>query len=171
MKRRVPWLLLNLITAFLGAVIISLFHNTLEAAIILASFMPMIAGLGGNSGTQTLTLIVRGIALNQLNYTNYLKIIVKESLVGMSNGLVIGLVMGAVSVIWQHQLAIGIVVLSAMTISLTLAGLIGSTVPLILKALGIDPAVASSVFITGSIDIIGFFSFLGIATMLLQWLI
>jgi magnesium transporter len=170
-KRRLPWLIINLGTAFIAALIVTLFSNTLQAVIILAAFMPMIAGLGGNSGTQTLTLIVRGIALNQLDKSNYRKIVFREAFIGMMNGFILGLVMGSVAAIWQNNIMLGIVIVSAMTISLTLAGFIAASVPMMLKTLKIDPAIASSVFITASIDIIGFFSFLGIATLLLQWLV
>ena len=170
-KKRLPWLALNLVTAFVAALTISFFSNTLRAVIILAAFMPMIAGLGGNSGTQTLTLIVRGLALNQFSAANYRKILLKEVSVGMINGLILGAIMAVVVYFWQGNYMLGVVIISAMTISLTLAAIIATSVPLILKSFNIDPAVASSVFITASIDIIGFAAFLGIATLLLQWLV
>jgi len=170
-KKRLPWLMINLITAFIAAFTVSLFKDTLQAVIILAAFMPMIAGIGGNSGTQTLTLIVRGLALNQLTPGSYKKIVFKEIFVGVLNGLILGIIVGSIASIWQQNVMLGVVILSAMTISTTLAGFIATSVPLIFKSFKIDPAIASSVFITASIDIIGFFSFLGIATLLLQYLV
>ncbi len=170
-KRRLPWLIVNLGTAFLAALTVSLFTDTLQAVVILAAFMPIIAGLGGNSGTQVLTLIVRGIALNQLSPSNYRKIVLKEFAIGMINGMFLGLVMGIVAAIWQANIMMGVVIFLAMTISITMAGFIATSVPLLLEKLKIDPAVASSVFITASVDIIGFFSFLGIATLMLNWLV
>lgn len=170
-KKRLPWLMVNLGTAFLAALTVSLFMETIQAVVILAAFMPIIAGLGGNSGTQVLTLIVRGIALNQLGPANYRKIVLKEVTIGMINGMILGSVMGVVASLWQSNWVLGIVIFSAMTISITLAGFIATSVPLLLEKLNIDPAVASSVFITASVDIIGFFSFLGIATLLLKWIV
>ncbi len=170
-KRRLPWLTLNLGTAFVGALIVSFFSSTLEAVIILAAFMPMIAGLGGNSGTQTLTVIIRGLALNQIDSSNARKLIFRESFIGMVNGMFLGSIMGVVASIWQSNYTLGFVIFAAMTISLSLAGFIAASVPLMLKSFKIDPAIASSVFITASIDIIGFFSFLGIASLLVGWLV
>ncbi|MBD3164289.1 magnesium transporter [Candidatus Woesearchaeota archaeon] len=170
-KRRLPWLMLNLGTAFLAALVVSSFTDTLQAVVILAAFMPIIAGLGGNSGTQTLTLIVRGFALNQLSTDNYRKILFKEISIGIVNGMILGAIMGIVAYLWQGNAVLGFVIFTAMTISLTLAGFIATSVPVLLKVLKIDPAVASSVFITASIDIVGFFSFLGIASLLISWLV
>jgi magnesium transporter len=170
-KKRLPWLMINLVTAFIAAFTVSLFKDTLQTVIILAAFMPMIAGIGGNSGTQTLTLIVRGLALNQLTPGSYKKIVFKEIFVGVLNGIILGTIVGTIASIWQQNIMLGVVILLAMTISTTLAGFIATSVPLIFKSMKIDPAIASSVFITASIDIIGFFSFLGIATLLLGSLV
>ncbi|MBU0615506.1 MAG: magnesium transporter [Nanoarchaeota archaeon] len=170
-KKRLPWLILNLGTAFLAALTVSMFTDTLQAVVILAAFMPIVAGLGGNSGTQTLTLIVRGLALNQLSPASYRKIVLKEISVGIIHGMILGSIMGTIATIWQGNVMIGLTIFMAMTISITLAGFIATSVPMLLKKLKIDPAIASSVFITATTDIIGFFSFLGIATFFLQYLV
>ncbi|MCK5282883.1 MAG: magnesium transporter [Nanoarchaeota archaeon] len=171
LKRRLPWLIVNLGTAILAALTVSLFRDTLQAVIILAAFMPIIAGMGGNAGTQTLTLIVRGIALNQLNLSNYKKVLLKEVSLGMINGVVIGIIMGIIASLWTGNYMIGLVILMAMTINLIVAGFIGTSIPILLKRFKIDPAVASSVFITTFTDVIGFFTFLGISTLLINFLV
>jgi len=171
LKRRLPWLMVNLGTTILAALTIALFFETLQAVVILAAFMPIIAGMGGNAGTQTLALVIRAIALNQLTYASTRKVILKEATVGLLNGLIIGLMMAIIATLWMQNIVIGIIILLAMTISLIVAGFLGASVPMTLKFFKVDPAVASSVFITTFTDIIGFFSFLGIATLLMQWLI
>jgi len=170
-KKRLPWLVINLATTILAALTISLFENTLQKVIILAAFMPIIAGMGGNAGTQTLTLMIRGIALNQLNLSNFRKAVFKEVGLGVINGFILGLLMGIIGFFWTKNLAIGIVILLSMTINLFVAGLIGSIIPLTLKLVKIDPAIASSVIITTFTDVIGFFSFLGIATLLINFIV
>lgn len=171
LKRRLPWLLLNLATLMLAVITVSFFKDTLQAVIILAAFMPIVAGLGGNAGTQTLTLIVRGIALHQLNSSSYKKVLFKEISLGMVNGMIIGIVIGLIAYLWQGNVMLGVVLFLAMTITLVVAGIVGTSAPLILEFFKIDPAIASSVFITAITDVIGFFSFLGIATLLIQWMV
>jgi len=170
-KRRLPWLLLNLITLSLASMVIAYFEDTIKSFVILAAFMPIIAGIGGNSGTQTLTLIVRGLALNRIHFHSAKKIIFKEMTVGLINGLTVGVAMAFLSFLWLRNWALGVVIIVAMTISLIVAGMIGSSIPIVLKKVNIDPAVASSVFITTITDIVGFFTFLGAATLLLQHII
>jgi magnesium transporter len=171
LKRRLPWLVVNLLTAILAALTVSLFKETLQQVVILAAFMPIVAGMGGNAGTQTLTLIVRGLALHQLNLSNYKKVLFKEVSLGLLNGIIIGIIMGLIAYFWVGNYMLGLVILLAMTINLIVAGFIGTATPITLKLMKIDPAVASSVFLTTFTDVIGFFSFLGIASLLINWLI
>jgi magnesium transporter len=171
LRRRLPWLILNLGTAILAAITVSLFKDTLQAVVILAAFMPIVAGMGGNAGTQTLTLVVRGLALNQLNLQNYKKVILKELSLGLFNGVVTGLIMAVIAYFWVGNPMIGVVILLAMMINLFVAGFIGTAIPIVLKLCKVDPAVASTVFLTTFTDIVGFFSLLGIATLLIHWLV
>ncbi len=171
LRKRLPWLVVNLITAIFAAFTISLFSDTIESVVILAAFMPLIAGMGGNAGTQTLTLIIRGFALNHLNLTNYKKVLRKEVALGFINGVIIGLIMGIIALLWTGNLMMGVVILLSMIITLTVAGSVGTVIPLLLERFKIDPAVASTVFVTTFTDVIGFFAFLGIATVLIHWLV
>jgi magnesium transporter len=137
---------------------------------VLAIFMPIVAGMGGNAGTQTLTVVVRGIALGELTWTNARKALLKETLVGIGNGVALGLC--AALVVWatRGNPVLGIVLGLAMVINMFVAAAAGTLVPLGLRAANIDPALASSVFITTMTDVFGFFSFLGLATMFAQYL-
>ena len=171
LKRRLPWLLINLGTAIFASLTVNLFTETLKVAVILAVFMPIMAGMGGNAGTQTLTVVVRSLALNQLKPGSYRKAIRKELFLGVLNGLINGLVMAVISYIWTGKVMIGVAILLAMLINLSVAGLVGVSIPLVLKAVKIDPAVASSIFITTFTDVVGFLSFLGIATLLIKWIV
>ncbi|MBW2989376.1 magnesium transporter [Candidatus Woesearchaeota archaeon] len=171
LKSRLPWLTVNLLTVLVAAFVVSIFQDTLQRLIILAAFLPVIAGMGGNAGTQTLTLVVRGIALNQLNLKNYKKVLFKEIMLGLINGLAIGVLTGVIAYFWIGNYMIGVVIILAMVIDLIVAGLVGTCIPLLLKWFKVDPAVASCIFITTFTDIIGFFSLLGIATLLIHWLV
>ncbi|MBW2975733.1 magnesium transporter [Candidatus Woesearchaeota archaeon] len=171
LKSRLPWLMVNLLTVMIAALVVYLFEGTLQKVIILAAFLPVIAGMGGNAGTQTLTLVVRSIALNQLNLDNYKKVLFKEILLGLINGLVTGVITAVIAYFWIGNFMIGVVITLAMVINLVVAALVGTCIPLLLKFFKIDPAVASCIFITTFTDIIGFFSLLGIASLLIHWLI
>ncbi|MBR9699900.1 magnesium transporter [Candidatus Woesearchaeota archaeon] len=171
LKRRLPWLVINLGTSVLAGLTVAAFADTLGALVILAAFLPIIAGMGGNAGTQTLTLIVRGLALNQLTLHNYQKVLLKEVLLGLLNGLITGLVLAIGVYFWLGNIFISLVLLMAMTINLVVAGLIGTSVPIILKRFKVDPAVASSIFLTTFTDVIGFLAYLGIATLFLHWIV
>lgn len=165
---RIFWLVINIATAFLAAWVVSNFESVIAQAAILAAFMPIVAGQGGNAGTQTLTFIVRSLALGQVNFANARRTLAREFLIGVCNGVSIGLLVGFIGWIWQGNLALGMVVGLAMLGNLMLAALAGVLVPLTLKALRIDPALASSVFVTTVTDVCGFALFLGLGTIALQ---
>ena len=170
-KSRLPWLLVNLVTATLAAKTVSLFENTIAQIVALATFMPMVAGMGGNAGSQTLTLIIRGIAIGEISYENQADILKKEIAIGIINGLCIGLVVGVLGYFWVGSLVFGFVIGTAMLLNLIVATISGYLVPILLKKVGIDPALASAVFVTTVTDVLGFFFFLGLATVMLQYLI
>ena len=170
-KSRLPWLLVNLVTATLAAKTVSLFENTIAQIVALATFMPMVAGMGGNAGSQTLTLIIRGIAIGEISYENQADILKKEIAIGIINGLCLGLVVGVLGYFWVGSLAFGFVIGTAMLLNLIVATISGYLVPVLLKKVGIDPALASAVFVTTVTDVLGFFFFLGLATVMLQYLI
>ena len=170
LRKRLPWLGVNLATAFLAAAVVGLFTNTIDALPILAVFMPIVAGMGGNAATQTLTVIVRGIALGELSWSNSRKALLKEAAVGIGNGVTLGLVAAGVAWITRGDSVLGLVLGAAMVINMFVAATAGVLVPLGLRAAGIDPALASSVFITTMTDVFGFFSFLGLATVFARFL-
>jgi magnesium transporter len=166
LRLRAPWLLINLGTAFLAALVVSLFEKQIGKIPVLAVFMPIVAGMGGNAATQTLAIIIRGIALGEFTAVKWVTI--KAILVGAGNGLLIGIVGGVFASIITGNVKIGLVLALAMIINMVVAGIAGTLVPVVLRKLHVDPAVASSVFVTACTDIIGFFSFLGLATVLLN---
>jgi magnesium transporter len=170
LRKRLPWLGVNLATAFLAASVVGLFTGTIDALPILAVFMPIVAGMGGNAATQTLTVIVRGIALGELTWSNSRKALLKEALVGIGNGLALGLVAALVAWATRGDPVLGVVLGTAMLINMFVAATAGVLVPLGLRAANIDPALASSVFITTMTDVFGFLSFLGLATIFAQYL-
>jgi len=166
-RARFSWLLLNLGTAILASVIISFFEATIEQIVALAVLMPVVASMGGNAGTQTLTVTVRALAMKDLTATNAMRVVGKEVLVGSINGVVFALLAGAVAWFWFDSSALGMVIALAMIINMVVAGLAGTTIPLVLERNGIDPAIASSVFLTTVTDVVGFAAFLGLAAWLL----
>jgi len=170
LRKRLPWLGINLVTAFVAASVVALFEGTIERITALAVFMPIVAGMGGNAATQTLTVIVRGIALGELTWSNARKALLKEAVVGMGNGIVLGLVAAAVAWATRGSPVLGLVLCAAMIINMFVAATAGTLVPLGLRAANIDPALASSVFITTLTDVFGFFSFLGLATLFMQYI-
>src|SRR6186997_1604615 len=165
LRKRMPWLIVNLATAFLAAAVVGIFQNTISAWIGLAVFMPIVAGMGGNAATQTLTVIIRGIALGELTWSNSRKALVKNLIVGVGNGIVTGVIGAVVAWLMHGDFRLGVILALAMIINLFVAGLVGTLIPLGLKALKIDPALASAVFITTFTDVCGFASFLGLATL------
>jgi magnesium transporter len=170
LRKRLPWLGINLITAFLAASVVAVFEGTISQITALAVFMPIVAGMGGNAATQTLTVIVRGIALGELTWGNSRKALLKEAAVGLGNGVVLGLVAAAVAWITRGNPVLGLVLCAAMVINMFVAATAGTLVPLGLRAVNVDPALASSVFITTLTDVFGFFSFLGLATLFMSYL-
>ena len=170
LRKRLPWLGVNLVTAFFAATVVALFEGTIERVTALAVFMPVVAGMGGNAGTQTLTVIVRGIALGELSWGNSRKALFKEVAVGIGNGLVLGLIAAVVAWGMRGNLAIGLLLGAAMIVNMFVAATAGTLIPLGLRAANVDPALASYVFITTMTDVFGFLSFLGLATLFLGYL-
>jgi magnesium transporter len=166
-KKRLPWLTLNLFTALLVSSVVGIFENTIQQLSFLAVLMPIVAGLGGNSGTQTLTVIIRGIALGELTIHNTFRAIFKEIGVGVINGIIIGSIATGIAYLLKGNLLLGVILGAAMICNMFIAGLVGSLIPVIMKSLKLDPALASSVIITMLTDIGGFASFLGLATIFL----
>ena len=170
LRKRLPWLGINLLTAFLAAAVVGLFEGTIDLFPVLAVFMPIVAGMGGNAGTQTLTVIVRGIALGELTWSNSRKALLKEAVVGLGNGIVLGAAAAAVVWMVRGNATLGLVLGMAMIINMFVAAAAGTLVPLGLRVANVDPALASSVFITTMTDVFGFLSFLGLATLFVQHL-
>ena len=170
LRKRLPWLGINLVTAFLAALVVALFEDTIDQVTALAIFMPIVAGMGGNAATQTLTVVVRGIALGELTWGNSRKALMKEALVGIANGVILGLVAAGVAALTRGSLTLGLVLCAAMIINMFVAAVAGTLIPLGLRAADVDPALASAVFITTLTDVIGFFSFLGLATLFARFL-
>ena len=171
LRKRLPWLGINLATAFLAAAVVGLFEGTIDKITALAVFMPIVAGMGGNAATQTLTVIVRGIALGELTWGNSRKALLKEAAVGVGNGLVLGLTAAAVVWATRGNPVLGLILCAAMVINMFVAATAGTLIPLGLRAANVDPALASSVFITTLTDVFGFFSFLGLATIFMRYLL
>ncbi|MBI3952116.1 MAG: magnesium transporter [Acidobacteria bacterium] len=170
LRLRLPWLHVNLITAVLASVVVYLFSGTIRRVVALAVLMPIVAGMGGNAAIQTLTVTVRGLALGELTWANRKRVILKEVLVGIGNGVVLGLVTAIIAWFWFQRPVLGVVIGLAMIANMFVAGLMGVVIPLVLKRLKADPAVASGIFVTTFTDVCGFFSFLGLATLLLKWI-
>ncbi len=170
-KSRLPWLSVNLVTAILAGATVGIFSDTINKVVILAAFNPIIAGMGGNAGTQSLTLIVRGIALGEFTKENAKRIFRKEALVGLINGLAIGLVIAVIGILWTNKPVFGLIVGVSMLGNMCVATIVGYLVPVTLKKLKVDPALASAVFVTTVTDMGGFFLFLGLATLLVNYLI
>jgi magnesium transporter len=168
--KRLPWLLVNLATAFLAASVVRIFEGTIAQFTALAVFMPVVAGMGGNAATQTLTVVVRGLALGELSWSNARRALLKETLVGIGNGLGCGGVAGLVAWGLQGSPVLGLVLGLAMVINMFVAATAGTMIPLALRALKVDPALASSIFITTLTDVFGFLSFLGLGTLFLRFL-
>ncbi len=170
LRKRLPWLGVNLVTAFLAASVVAAFEGTIQQATALAVFMPIVAGMGGNAATQTLTVIVRGLALGELSWPNARKTLIKEASIGLGNGVVLGVVGGLVAWVTKGNPVLGLLLGMAMVCNMLVATTAGTLVPLGLKAIKVDPALASSVFITTFTDVVGFASFLGLATIFIRYL-
>lgn len=164
---RSRWLMINLVTAFMAAGVVSMFGATIEEVVALAALMPIVAGMGGNAGTQALAVAVRALATRELSDTNAGRTIIKEGIVGFLNGCFFALLVGSIAAFWFDNLTLGLVLGMAMIINLFTAGVFGAGVPILLNKLGQDPAISSSIFLTTITDIVGFFAFLGLATIFL----
>lgn len=170
-KSRLPWLLVNMVTAIIASSMVRIFEGTLAQVVALATFMPIVAGMGGNAGAQSLTLIVRSIALGELSMENAKHVLIKELKVGFINGIVIGLLMAVLGYIFEGNFYFALVIGLALFLNLLVASISGYFVPVTLKKLNIDPALASSIFVTTFTDTLGFFFFLGLATMMMAKLL
>ena len=166
-KNRASWLFVNLITAILASIVIGMFDETLAAFVPLAILMPIVASMGGNAGTQTLTVMVRKMALGDIDVVNAKQAVFKEFIVSLLNGLIFAVLMGLVAFVWFDIPKLGLVIGMAMVINLMVAGAFGALIPLLLKRMNIDPAVGSTVILTTATDVFGFLSFLGLASLIL----
>lgn len=166
-SHRYQWLIINLATGFLAASVVSLFENTLSQLVLLAIYMPIIAGMGGNAATQTLAVMVRGIAVGEVDLKSSVKPILNEVGAGLINGLINGVLVAIVATLWNHSPLLGLVLGVAMVCNLVIAGFFGAFIPLLMKAFGKDPATSATILITTATDVFGFFIFLGLATIIL----
>jgi magnesium transporter len=166
-KSRYKWLILNLFTAFMAAAVISMFEDTLSKLVLLAVYMPIVAGMGGNAATQTLAVVVRGLSIHEIDYKAKVKVIYNEVTAGVMNGFLNGVIVAFIAWIWNDMWMLGVVVGISMIINLFVAGFFGTILPFVLEKFDIDPAVAATVFVTTATDIVGFFVFLGLAELML----
>jgi magnesium transporter len=166
-KKRAIWLSLNLVTAIAASLVIGLFAETLQSMVALAILMPIVASMGGNAGTQSLTVVVRQLALGDISQGDATRIIKKEVFISLLNGLFFAIIIGIIASLWFNKGMLGVVIALSMVINLFMAGLFGAFIPLFLKRMDIDPAIGSTVILTTVTDVVGFFSFLGLATYIL----
>jgi magnesium transporter len=170
MRKRLPWLQINLLTAFLAASVVGLFESTIARVTALAVLLPVVAGQSGNTGAQALAVTMRGLALREVRVRHWLQVSAKELLAGAGNGVAVALTTSLAVWAWSRSTGLAAVIGISMVISMTLAGLSGAAIPMILTALRQDPAQSSSIILTTVTDVVGFFSFLGIATVLASWI-
>ena len=166
-KQRLPWLAVNLVTAIAASLVIAQFEVAIAQIVALAVLMPIVASMGGNAGTQSLTVAVRAIATRDLTGSNVWRVIRRECLVGLVNGLIFAVIMAIVGFIWFGSPALGYVIATAMVVNMVVAGLAGTGIPILLERIGVDPALASGAFVTTVTDVVGFFAFLGLAAAVL----
>ena len=166
-KKRASWLSLNLFTAIFASLVIGLFADTINSMVALAVLMPIVASMGGNAGTQSLTVVVRQLALGDISQGDAMRIIKKEVAISLMNGIFFAVIMGIVAAIWFDTKMLGVVIALSMVINLLMAGFFGAAIPLFLKRIDIDPAIGSAVILTTVTDVVGFFSFLALATVIL----
>ena len=164
---RFRWLFINLVTAILASAVISFFDATIQQIVALAILMPIVASMGGNAGTQALTVAVRALAMREVSNINAFRVVWKETMVGALNGIVFALLIGFITVFWFHNAKLGIIIAVAMIINMLVAGFFGAAIPILLNRMGSDPAVSSTVLLTTLTDVIGFFVFLGLAAIFL----
>ena len=166
-RSRFSWLFVNLLTAILASIAIGIFEGTIKQIVALAVLMPIVASMGGNAGTQTLTVAVRAIATRELNPSNSLRVFGKEILVGLINGIVFAVIVGLVAALWFGEHGLGIVIALAMMFNLLVAGFFGASIPIMLQKFKVDPALGASILLTTVTDVVGFFVFLGLAQLML----
>ncbi|CAB1075956.1 hypothetical protein JY97_16275 [Alkalispirochaeta odontotermitis] len=171
LKKRLPWLHINLATAFLAAAVVALFEGIIAQLTILAVFLPVVAGQGGNAGAQSLAVVMRGIVMREIPKDKFFALVFKEGKIGAINGAVIGAVTALVAWIWYGNPFLGLVIGLGMLVNLILAGLSGASIPLIMKKIGIDPAQSSSIILTTVTDVVGFIAFLGFAVLFQKFLV
>jgi magnesium transporter len=164
-RKRLPWLYVNLVTAFLAAAVVSLFEDILARVTALAVLLPVVSGQGGNSGAQTLAVVIRGIALREILSGSTRRILLKEVLAALFNSVAVALVASGAVFVWSRNAGLAVVIFLAMIVNMVVASLAGATIPLVLKRLGRDPAQSSSIFLTTVTDVVGFASFLGFAVV------
>lgn len=165
-RKRLPWLQINLATAFLAASVVAIFEDTIAKITVLAVFLPVVAGQSGNTGSQALAVTMRGLALREISVSQWFVVARKEILVGLINGVAVAITTGVIVLIWASSIGLAIVIAISMILSMAIAGLSGALIPMILQSLGQDPASSSSIILTTVTDIVGFLSFLGLATAL-----
>lgn len=170
-KMRLPWLLVNLITAFLASLTVKAFENTIAKVVALSAIMSIVTGMGGNAGTQTVSIIIRNLAIGKVKFKEVGHLLLKEILLGLINGAVIGLVTGIIVTIIYHNIYLGLIIFLAMIGNLMISGFFGLVIPIVLEKLKIDPALSSSIFLTTATDVLGFFLFLSLASIFLTKLI
>jgi magnesium transporter len=170
-KRRLPWLYVNLLTAFAAAAVVGIFEGTIQKVTALAVLLPIVSGQGGNTGAQALAVVMRGIALREILAGTEKRVIVKETLGGLLNGLAVALVTAVGVWIWSQNIGLCLVIGSAMIVNMVVAGLFGAAIPIILRALKRDPAQSSSIFLTTVTDVVGFGCFLGFASIFMRFLV
>ena len=170
LRNRLPWLYVNSVTALLAAAVVAMYEDTIAALALLAVFMPVVAGMGGNAGNQTMTIVVRSLALGEISVKDVWHVLLHELPLGLLKGFFLGLTMFVVAWLWKGNLILGLVFGLAMLINMVVATSAGVLVPIVLKRIGVDPALASSVFVTTATDVAGFAAFLGLATVFLRYL-
>lgn len=171
LKTRLPWLHANLATAFIAASVVSLFEDIIAKITVLAVYLPVVAGQGGNAGAQSLAVVMRGLVMREIPSGKVKSLIFKEATIGVINGLVIGLVTALIAALWQGNPYLGLVIGLGMIVNLTIAGLSGAAIPLFMKGIGLDPAQCSNIILTTITDVMGFFAFLGFAVIFQDYLI
>ena len=171
LRTRLPWLHVNLMTAFLAATVVSFFQDLIAQITVLAVYLPVVAGQGGNAGAQSLAVVMRGIVMREIPPARAKQLVLKEAFLGLINGFIIGVITGVIAILWQGKPVLGLVVGLGMLVNLTVAGFAGALIPLTMKALGFDPAQSSNIILTTITDVMGFLAFLGFATLFRGYLV
>lgn len=170
-RKRTVWLIVNLATAFLAGAVVSVFDSTINRLTVLAVYMPIVAGMGGNASAQAMSVAIRGLAVGKVDRAALRHVLVREFMVGVLTGVVIGIITAGVACLWQHSPMLGLLVGAALIINHTLACTTGAGIPFVMKRLGFDPAQSATIFATTVTDVAGFFSLLGLAYLCMRWLV